>query len=125
MKMHQVIKKDFVTIFFEKMEKDGNNHRDAFRYLLNIQGVANRMINDVKQMYGSKKVTRDQAIFINEQMQILLKRNREVLRSQKTILERMGYDVTLLGTVNKIPSKVCQKIRIARALRLLKLMKKI
>ena len=107
------------------MEKEGNNYRDAFRYLLNIQGVANRMINDVKQMYGSKKVTRNQAIFINEQMQILLKRNREVLRSQKTILERMGYDVTLLGTTNKIPSKVCQKIRIARALRLLKLMKKI
>ena len=121
-KMNEVIQQDFNSAFMETFENTGD-YLQSFRYLLNIQKVANRVIDDLRKLYNCKKITNNQAVYIHDQMQILIKKNRDVCRTQKSILETLGYDVNKISCSSGSSSKVCQQLRISRAIRLLRLLK--
>lgn len=117
MKMGEVYYEDLTTIYINMEAKEGS--RKAFGYLLNIQGVAIKCISQTKDMIG-KVVTKDQADYIVTQMRKLIVRSSEILREQKRILEESGINVSHYACSTSFPSKVCQRIRVTRAIRILK-----
>ena len=117
MKMGEAKYEDLTTIYINMEAKEGS--RRAFGYLLNIQGVAIKCISQTKDMVG-KVVTKDQADYIVIQMRKLIIRSSEILREQKKILEESGINVGHYACSTSFPSKVCQRIRVTRAIRILK-----
>jgi len=117
MKLDDIYYEDLTTIYINREAKE--DARDAFRYLLNVQGVANKVIVQAKAMVGVK-ITKDQYDYIATQMRKLLIRCSEVLREQKKILESDGIEVNNYACSTDMESKNCQVIRIATAILKLK-----
>ena len=118
MKMDQVRYKNFTDMFMEVCSIEGY-HR-AFQYILNIQKVCNRSINDCQQLFNYKVITKEQNKYIKDNLDKVIRRCQSVLYERKKMLKAEKNDVSMLQVTTTQQSIYSQTKRVARSIRLLK-----
>jgi hypothetical protein len=118
MKMDQVRYKNFTDMFMEICSIEG--YQRAFNYLLNIQKVCNRTIDDCKKLLDSKIATTVQFKYIKKNLEKVIRKSQQVLHEQKKMLKAEENDVSMLYVSTTQKSIYSQTMRVARAIRILK-----